>query len=79
MSKSNYTDESVMNDPSYSGQFRVIPRDQMEEATRWLSQKITKESVMRPDQVKRYQDKLDSLKDKLSDSKRNEFNQLSKE
>lgn len=79
LSKRNYTDESVLNDPIYSGQFRVIPRDQMEEATRWLSQKIAKESVIRPDQVKRYQDTLDMLKDKLSDSNGTESIPLSKE
>lgn len=79
LSKRNYTDESVLNDPIYSGQFRVIPRDQMEEAKRWLSQKIAKESVIRPDQVKRYQETLDMLKDKLSDSNGTESISLSKE
>lgn len=79
LSKRNYSDESVLNDPIYSGQFRVIPRDQMEEATKWLSQKIAKESVIRPDQVKRYQDTLDMLNDKLSDNKGIESIPLSKE
>lgn len=79
LSKRNYTDESVLNDPIYSGQYRVIPRDQMEEAARWLSQKIAKESVIRPDQVKRYQDTLDMLKDKLSDNSGTESIPLSKE
>ena len=79
LSKRNYSDESVLNDPIYSGQYRVIPRDQMEEATKWLSQKIAKESVTRPDQVKRFQDTLDMLKDKLSDSNGNESIPLSQE
>jgi len=79
LSKRNYSDESVLNDPIYTGQFRVIPKDQMEEASRWLSQKIAKESVTRPDQVKRYQDTLDMLKDKLADSEGNESISLSKE
>lgn len=79
LSKRNYSDESVLNDPIYSGQFRVIPRDQMEEATKWLSNKIAKESINRPDQVKRYQDTLDMLKDKLADNEGNESIPLSKE
>lgn len=79
LSKRNYSDESVLNDPIYSGQFRVIPKDQMEEAVEWLSKKIAKESVIRPEQVKRYQDTLDMLKDKLSDSNGNESIPLSKE
>lgn len=79
LSKRNYSDESVLNDPIYSGQFRVIPKDQMEEATKWLSRKIATESARRPDQVKRYQDTLDMLRNKLSDSDGNESIPLSKE
>lgn len=79
LSKRNYSDESVLNDPIYSDQLRVIPKDQMEEATKWLSQKIAKENVIRPDQVKRYQDTLDMLKDKLSDSNGTESIPLTKE
>ncbi len=77
--KRNYSDESVLNDPIYSGQYRVIPRDQMEEATKWLSQKIAKESAVRPDQVKRYQDTLAMLRDKLADNEGNESIPLSKD
>lgn len=62
-------DDSVMHDPIYMGQVRVIPRDQMEEATRWLQQQIAKESVDRPELVKKYKDTLDMLNDKLSDGK----------
>ena len=43
------------SDPIYAGQVRVIPADQMESACNWLKNKIAKESVTRPDQVKRYQ------------------------
>lgn len=79
LSKRNYSDESVLNDPIYSGQCRVIPKDQMEEAIKWLSQKIAKESVTRPDQVKRYQETLNMLNDTISDNKGNESISLSKE
>ena len=79
LSKRNYSDESVLNDPIYSGQFRVIPKDQMEEAINWLSQKIATESAKRPDQVERYQDTLNMLRNKLADSNGNESIPLSKE
>lgn len=79
LSKRNYSDESVLNDPIYSGQFRVIPKDQMEEAANWLSRKIATESAKRPDQVERYQDTLNMLRNKLSDSNGNESIPLSKE
>jgi hypothetical protein len=79
LKKRNYSDESVLNDPIYLGQFRVIPKDQMEEAANWLSKKIATESVNRPDQVKRYQDTLDMLRNKLSDNNGNESIPLSKE
>lgn len=29
----------VLNDPIYSGQIRIIPKDQLEEATKWLTKK----------------------------------------
>ena len=79
LKKRNYSDESVLSDPVYSGQFRVIPKDQMEEAVKWLTQKIQKESTIRPDQVKRYQDTLNMLRDKLTDNNGNESIPLSKE
>lgn len=79
LSKRNYSDESVLNDPIYSGQFRVIPKDQMEEAASWLSRKIATESVRRPEQAQRYQNTLDMLRDKLSDNEGNESIPLSKE
>lgn len=36
----NYQDDSVLNDAVYSGQIRVIPADQLTEATKWLERKI---------------------------------------
>lgn len=79
LNKRNYSDESVLSDPIYSGQFRVIPKDQMEDAVKWLTQKIQKESTIRPDQVKRYQDTLHMLRNKLTDNNGNESIPLSKE
>ena len=38
--KKGYTDARVKNDPIYRGQIRVVPKDQLEEAIKWLEKKI---------------------------------------
>lgn len=55
------TDDVLMNDPIYSGQMRLIPADQYEEAISYLKFKIAKEAITRPEQVARYEDTLDRL------------------
>lgn len=70
--------ESVLNDPIYSGQIRIIPRDQLEEATQYLERMIKIEAERRPEQVYRYQETLDLLNDRLSDDKGAESIPLSK-
>ena len=75
----HYTSEDVLNDPIYSGQIRVIPKDQMEAATIWLKRMIATEGARRPEQVKRYQDTLNLLRDRLADNEGNESIPLSKE
>lgn len=60
-------DESLVNDSIYSGQIRVIPKDQLIEAKDWLIRKINTEKMIRPEQVKRYQDTYDFITDKLQD------------
>lgn len=70
--------ESVLNDPIYSGQIRIIPRDQLEEATQYLERMIKTEAARRPEQVYRYQETLNMLKDRLSDDKGAESIPLSK-
>lgn len=57
--------DSILNDPIYSGQIRIIPKDQLEDATKWLERKISTETFKRPEQVERYQETLKMLKDKL--------------
>lgn len=69
---------SVLNVPIYKGQIRIIPRDQLEEATKYLERIIRTEAVRRPEQVFRYQETLDMLTDRLSDSKGVESIPLSK-
>lgn len=75
----NYQDDSVLNDAVYSGQIRVIPSDQLADATRWLERKIAEESSKRPEQVERYRETLKLLKDRISDNKGNESIPLSEE
>lgn len=67
LEKRGFTDDSVLHDPIYSGQVRVIPKDQLETACEWLRRKIAAEASKRPEQVARYQDTLDMLSDRLSD------------
>ena len=74
----HYTSDDVLNDPVYQGQIRVIPKDQLEEATAWLKDMIATESMRRPEQVKRYQDTLNLLSDRLTDNEGNESIPLSR-
>ncbi|AHM57711.1 hypothetical protein EAL2_808p02060 (plasmid) [Peptoclostridium acidaminophilum DSM 3953] len=75
----NYSDvDFVLNDPIYSGQIRIIPHDQLTEATDWLERMIKTEGARRPEQVKRYQETLDLLRDRMADNKGNESIPLSK-
>ncbi len=74
-----FTSTDVLNDPLYSGQIRVIPADQLEEATNWLKKMIATEGLRRPDQVKRYQETLNLLSDRLRDNNGNESIPLSRE
>lgn len=71
--------DSVLNDPIYSGQVRIIPSDQLKQATEWLERKIATESTLRPEQVHRYEETLKMLKDKLSNGKGVESIPLTKE
>lgn len=71
--------DSVLNDPIYSGQKRLIPCDQLEAATEWLERKIAKEKLIRPEQVKRYQETLNLLRDRIRDNEGNESIPLSRE
>lgn len=80
LSERGYDDvESVLNDPIYSGQVRVIPKDQLVEATEWLKRKIIEEGSKRPEQVERYKETLRMLSDKIKDDDGTESVALTKE
>lgn len=65
------------SDPLYGGQIRIVPKDQLEDAVKYLKKKIAKESVTRPAEVERLKDTLALMRDKLEDSKGNESIPLS--
>lgn len=71
--------DSVLNDPLYLGQKRLIPADQLQEATEWLKRKIAKEGTIRPEQVARYKETLQLLTDRLKDNEGNESIPLRRE
>ena len=71
--------ETDLNSPVYAGQYRVIPSDQLKEATMFLEQKIREEAVKRPEQVHRYEETLKLLSDKVKDNKGNESIALSEQ
>lgn len=72
-------DSVVSSDPIYTGQVRIIPKDQLEEAIKFLEHKIAKESATRPEQVERYKETLAMLSDKIKDNNGCESVPLSKE
>lgn len=71
--------ETDLNSPVYSGQYRVIPSDQLKEATMFLERKIREEAVKRPEEVHRYEETLKLLSDKVKDNKGNESIALSEQ
>ena len=68
--------DTVLSDPLYAGQYRVIPSDQFKAATEWLERRIREESVKRPEEARRYQETLNMLRSKVSDNKGNESIEL---
>lgn len=59
------SDDFLLNEPIYKGQIRIIPKDQMNEAIRWLKWKIEKEESTRPEQIVRYKETLSLLSDRV--------------
>ena len=79
LEKRGYSVDTVLSDPIYSGQYRVIPSDQIKEATLFLERKIREEAAKRPEQVHRYEETLKLLNDKVTDNKGNESIALSEQ
>ena len=70
--------DEYMHRPIYEGQKRLVPSDQLEEAKKWLSEKIAKEKVNRPELAQHYQDTLDMLCDRIDNGKGIQSNPLTK-
>ena len=79
LEKRGYSADTVLSDPVYSGQYRVIPSDQLQEATMFLERKIREEAVKRSEQVHRYEETLKLLRDKVKDNEGNESIPLSEQ
>jgi hypothetical protein len=58
-------DDVLKYDPIYSGQVRIVPKDQLEGAIAYLKMKIAKEADNRPEQVAKLQETLDKLEAKI--------------
>jgi hypothetical protein len=56
------------NSPLYSGQIRLIPTDQLEEAKKWLQRQIMTETARRPEEVARYEETLKLITDRIRNS-----------
>lgn len=69
------------NNPLYMGQYRIIAKDQIEEAKAWLKRKIHEEtnSARSSEQVKRYQETLNKLTDRIKSNEGSESIPISKE
>ena len=68
-----------INNPIYSGQYRIIPKEQLEEAIKYLEQKIAKESIARLELAEKYRETLKMLRTKIEDGKGTESISLSTE
>lgn len=79
LSNRGFSEDVVLDDPIYSGQYRIIPTDQMAKATKWLEDRIKEETNKRPEQVRRYKETLELLRDKIKDNEGNESIPLTKE
>jgi hypothetical protein len=68
------------NNPLYMGQYRIIPKDQLENAREWLENEIREAQINgSSDQIKRYQDTLDRLDDRIRSNEGSTSIPLSKE
>ena len=79
LEKRGYDEETVYTDLVYSGQYRVIPKHQLEKAVEWLKRKIGENELKRPEQAARYRETLNMLETKVSDNSGIESTEFSNE
>ena len=68
-----------INNAIYAWQYRIIPKEQLEEAIKFLEQKIAKESITRPELGEKYSETLKMLRIKIQDGEGTESIPLSTE
>lgn len=66
LAKRNLPEGADFTDPMYAGQIRVVPKEQLDDAIQFLKEKIAKEQLTRPELVRRYQETLESVTDKVT-------------
>lgn len=71
-------DNVAKHDPIYSGQIRIVPSDQLQEAIKFLHKEIIHERMTRPELAHRYEETLENLTDKIKTSHGTESIALSK-
>jgi len=57
--------EELKHASMYLGQFRLIPKEQMEKSIEYLKRKINEESLKRPELADKYRETLDMLTDRI--------------
>ncbi len=62
----------------YQGQGRIVPSDQLSEATEYLKKRYNKETYNRPEQAVKYQETLERLDDRIRDGEGIESHPLSR-
>lgn len=69
LKEKGYSESDVlMHDSIYQDQVRIIPKDQLEEAISFLKRKIYEESYKRPELVKKYEETLSYISDRIKSS-----------
>ncbi|WP_338949080.1 hypothetical protein [Fusobacterium nucleatum] len=78
LSDRGFSDKDI-NNAIYAWQYRIIPKEQLEEAIKFLEQKIAKESITRPELGEKYSETLKMLRIKIQDGEGTESIPLSTE
>jgi hypothetical protein len=79
LSERGLDDDTILNDPIYSGQILIIPSDQYKASVTYLKIKIEKEAMTRPEQVERYKNTLRMLTTNVKAPDGNHSVELSRE
>lgn len=66
LSNRGLSDEDI-NKSIYADQYRIIPKEQLEEAIKYLEQKIEKENITRPELAEKFRETLKMLRTKIQD------------